>query len=57
MSLYYNCCILEQLGYELRPEMNINAFKMVLITLVYLNFVLFVASFQHIKLSKYTKSF
>jgi transcription initiation factor IIE alpha subunit len=47
--------MLELLWHALRTKMNSNALKIILIVLVYSNFISFMASVQHIKLSKYTK--
>jgi hypothetical protein len=51
MDLYYNISVLEPLWYKLRRKMNINALT-VLLSLVYLSFVSFVASFHHVKSPK-----
>jgi hypothetical protein len=48
MCLYYNHCVLEQLGYKLCTKMNTNALKIVLL-LLYLDFLSFVASSVSLK--------
>jgi hypothetical protein len=50
MGLYYNCCVLEPLGYELCTKMNTNALKTELLMLVYLDFLSFVASSVSLKI-------
>jgi hypothetical protein len=55
MNLYYNICMLEPLWHELRTKMNTNALKIVFLLLVHSSFLLFVATFQHIKSPKLHK--
>jgi hypothetical protein len=50
MDLYYYLCILEPLVHELHTKMNLNSLKTTFL-LVYICFVKFEASFQHIKTS------
>jgi hypothetical protein len=57
MNLYYNYYVLELFGHEFRTNKNINALKFIFCLLVYSSFLIFIVSFQYIKLQKYTKLF
>jgi hypothetical protein len=57
MDLYYNFFVLDPLGDELRTKINTNTLKTILLLFVYSRFPSFVASFQYIKLPKYTNIF
>jgi hypothetical protein len=57
MGLYYNHCVLDPFGHELRTNMNINTLKTVLFHLVYSSFLSFVSTFRDNKSPKCTKLF
>jgi hypothetical protein len=57
LNSYYNQCVLEPLKHELHTNINSNALKTILVMFVSRCFLLFVASLQHKKSSKYIKWF
>jgi hypothetical protein len=57
MGLYYNHCVLDPFGHELRTNMNINTLKSIPFQLVYSSFLSFVSTFRDNKSPKCTKLF